>query len=126
MIVDSPPSCAMPDVYAAADVFLFPTIYDPFANVTLEAMAAGLPVITTEANGGSQVLVHGNNGFVVSHNRCVKEMVELVSSLRDSSLRQSIGAAAKETAGSWSLERNVKATLALIQERGREISNFPA
>ncbi len=53
VIVDSPPPVAMPHVYAAADVFLLPTLYDPFANVTLEALAAGLPVITSAQNGAS-------------------------------------------------------------------------
>ncbi len=55
VIVDSPPKVAMPHVYAAADVFLLPTLYDPFANVTLEALAAGLPVITSAQNGASEI-----------------------------------------------------------------------
>ena len=42
--------------YAAADCYLLPTRYDPFANTTLEALASGLPVITTDGNGGSEVL----------------------------------------------------------------------
>ena len=46
----------MPHVYAAADVFLLPTLYDPFANVTLEALAAGLPVITSAQNGASEIM----------------------------------------------------------------------
>jgi UDP-glucose:(heptosyl)LPS alpha-1,3-glucosyltransferase len=42
--------------YAAADVYLLPTLYDPFANTTVEALACGLPVITTDGNGGCEVL----------------------------------------------------------------------
>src|SRR5207244_10475635 len=48
---------------AAADIFILPTIYDPFSNASLEAMAAGLPVITTRANGCSEIIelkVHGS------------------------------------------------------------------
>src|SRR6184192_3337568 len=40
-------------VYAAADIFILPTIYDPFSNACLEAVACGLPVITTRSNGFS-------------------------------------------------------------------------
>ena len=42
--------------YFAADLFVLPTIYDPFSNATLEAMASGLPVITTEKTMGRQSL----------------------------------------------------------------------
>ena len=48
---------------AAADIFILPTVYDPFSNASLEAMAAGLPVITTRANGCSEIIepkVHGS------------------------------------------------------------------
>jgi UDP-glucose:(heptosyl)LPS alpha-1,3-glucosyltransferase len=43
-------------VFAAADVFTLPTRYDPFSNACLEALAAGLPVITTTANGCGEIL----------------------------------------------------------------------
>ena len=49
----------MPALYAAADIFLLPTIYDPFSNACLEALAAGLPVVTTRANGFSEIIEPG-------------------------------------------------------------------
>ncbi len=58
----------IPDVvpfYTGADLFVFPTIYEPFSNVCLEAMAAGLPVVTSRINGASEVLIEGKNGCVV-------------------------------------------------------------
>jgi len=42
--------------YLAADCLVLPTIYDPFANVTLEALAHGLFVITSPMNGGKEIL----------------------------------------------------------------------
>lgn len=50
--------------YHAADGLLLPTLYDPFPNVILEAMACGLPVITTTTCGGSEFIRGGENGFV--------------------------------------------------------------
>jgi len=44
------------DWFLAADVFVMPTLYDPFSNACLEAAAYGLPVLTTDANGFSEVL----------------------------------------------------------------------
>jgi len=52
--------------YQGADLFVFPTIYEPFSNVCIEAMAAGLPVVTSRINGASEVLVEGENGYVIN------------------------------------------------------------
>ncbi|CDH07069.1 Lipopolysaccharide core biosynthesis protein RfaG (Glucosyltransferase I) [Xenorhabdus bovienii str. oregonense] len=50
--------------YQMADGLLLPTLYDPFPNVILEAMACGLPVITSKTCGGAEFIVSGENGFV--------------------------------------------------------------
>ena len=55
----------LPALYGAADVFLLPTIYDPFSNASLEAIAAGIPVITTRANGCAEILSEGRHGSIV-------------------------------------------------------------
>jgi UDP-glucose:(heptosyl)LPS alpha-1,3-glucosyltransferase len=51
--------------YAAADVFVLPTLYDPFSNACLEALASGLPVFTTPANGAAEILTPGVSGEIV-------------------------------------------------------------
>ena len=50
--------------HAAADSYMLATIYDPFPNAALEAMASGLPVVTTTRCGASEMLVEGQSGFV--------------------------------------------------------------
>ncbi|MDR3432841.1 MAG: glycosyltransferase family 4 protein [Rouxiella aceris] len=50
--------------YQMADALLLPTLYDPFPNVILEAMACGLPVITTPTCGGAEFITQGVNGYV--------------------------------------------------------------
>lgn len=55
----------MDALYAAADVFVLPTVYDPFSNACLEALAHGLPVITTDANGFSEIMQREVHGSVV-------------------------------------------------------------
>jgi UDP-glucose:(heptosyl)LPS alpha-1,3-glucosyltransferase len=51
--------------FAAADLYVLPTRYDPFANTTLEALASGLPVITSRDNGASELIEEGRNGSVL-------------------------------------------------------------
>lgn len=56
-----------PDVrpyYGAADAFVLPTLYDPFPNAALEALACGLPVATSSTCGAAELIVGGCNGFV--------------------------------------------------------------
>jgi len=50
--------------FALADAFVLPTLYDPFSNAVLEAMACGLPVITSNKAGASELLTDGDSGFI--------------------------------------------------------------
>ena len=54
-------------LYGAADLLVLPTIYDPFANVVLEALACGLPVVTSPLNGAAELIRPGETGFVVEN-----------------------------------------------------------
>ena len=56
----------LPGLYAAADIFLLPTLYDPFSNACLEALASGLPVITTRDNGFSEIIENGVHGSIIN------------------------------------------------------------
>jgi UDP-glucose:(heptosyl)LPS alpha-1,3-glucosyltransferase len=53
-------------LYAAADVVALPALYEPFGNVHLEALAAGLPVLSSARAGGAEVVRHGRTGWVVA------------------------------------------------------------
>ena len=101
----------MPHVYAAADVFLLPTLYDPFANVTLEALAAGLPVITSAQNGASEILQNEVNGFILPRADDEKLIVNLLDRLTDPAFRARFREPAQALARQYDLARNLNATL---------------
>ena len=50
--------------YGAADAFVLPTLYDPFPNAALEALACGLPVVTSTSCGAAELVRDGINGYV--------------------------------------------------------------
>src|SRR5205085_9505016 len=50
--------------YAAADVVVLPTTYEPFGNVHLEALAAGVPIVTTTRAGGAEIVTEACGGVV--------------------------------------------------------------
>lgn len=55
----------LPCLYGAADAFVLPTLYDPMPNAALEALACGLPVVTTRQSGARELVREGENGCVV-------------------------------------------------------------
>jgi len=50
--------------YGLADVFVLPTLYDPFPNAALEALASGLPVVTSNHCGTAEIIREGWNGYI--------------------------------------------------------------
>jgi UDP-glucose:(heptosyl)LPS alpha-1,3-glucosyltransferase len=102
--------------YAAADVFALPTFFDPFANATLEAMAAGLPVITSRQNGAAEILDPGVDGFVVDHPSDVGGLAEALASLADQDRRAALGERARETALRYPWEAPLERTLGVYRD----------
>ncbi len=98
-------------LYAAADALILPTLYDPFPNVCLEAMAAGLPVIVSRIAGISEVI--DGDSLVVEEPRDVKAMAEAVRRLEGPAVRGPMGEAARRKALRFTPERNLEENLRL-------------
>ncbi len=92
--------------YAAADIFVLPTLYDPFSNATLEAMASGLPVITTKNNGVAELIENGNEGFVLDKLSDSGELADKIN-LTLKNLKV-MGEKAREKAENFPIERAVR------------------
>ena len=106
-------SARMDAVLSASDVFLLPTFYDPFSNACIEALAAGLPVITTTANGFAEIITPGVEGEVVAPGD-MKALTAALAKWADPARRTSVRPRLLEIAGEHSVERNLAETLAVI------------
>lgn len=82
--------------YGMASVFVHPAIEDGFGLVILQAMACGIPVIATRQSGASELITHGENGFIVEARRPdqIRDFVRLLAYDRD--LRDQMGKRAHE------------------------------
>jgi UDP-glucose:(heptosyl)LPS alpha-1,3-glucosyltransferase len=104
----------MPAYYEAADIFILPTLYDPFSNASLEAAAHGLPVITTTANGFSEVIHHTRAGAVVEDPSDVAALADGIRRWLPASKRQQAREEIRSWARAFHVRDNVQQTLAVL------------
>ena len=82
---------ALSRAYASSDVFLFPSDTETFGNVTLEAMASGLPTVCADATGSSELVQHGVSGFLAPPGRSAAFLDHTAALVRDADLRTRMG-----------------------------------
>src|SRR5450631_2590379 len=80
--------------YGAADAFVLPTLYDPCPNAALEAMACGLPVITSTRCGAAELVTEHDAGFVCPA-RDIEALTRHMQTLTDAPTRAAQGARAR-------------------------------
>jgi UDP-glucose:(heptosyl)LPS alpha-1,3-glucosyltransferase len=101
-------------VYAAADIFIMPTIYDPFSNACLEALASGLPVITTRSNGFSEIIDDGVHGSIVDNPANLVGLRDAIHFWSDPTGRDAARSANIERASQFDISNNVEQTLEIL------------
>jgi UDP-glucose:(heptosyl)LPS alpha-1,3-glucosyltransferase len=101
-------------VYAAADIFILPTIYDPFSNACLEALASGLPVITTRSNGFSEIIDDGVHGSIVDNPANLVGLRDAIHFWSDPTGRDAARSANIERASQFDISNNVEQTLEIL------------
>jgi UDP-glucose:(heptosyl)LPS alpha-1,3-glucosyltransferase len=104
----------LPVFYAAADIFILPTIYDPFSNACLEALASGLPVITARANGFSEVIDENVHGSIVDRSNDIAALRGALESWSDDARRSAARSAIMERASQFDISRNAAQTLQIL------------
>jgi len=109
-------------VFCASDMFILPTFYDPFSNVCLEAMACGLPVITTRLNGASEIIEDRDTGIVVDSPWHLEDMIAAAASVieNNSSGLKEMSEKAVLAARQNPVEKNIQETEKVYQEVMKE------
>jgi UDP-glucose:(heptosyl)LPS alpha-1,3-glucosyltransferase len=109
--------CAdMRNGYFAADFFVHPTFYDPCSLVVLEALACGLPVVTTRYNGAAEVMRPPREGFVIDDPHDLDALAGAMKRLLDPARRSACAQAARRTAAQWTFEHHYRQMLAVFAE----------
>lgn len=88
--------------YASSDIFFFPSDTETFGNVTLEAMASGLPSVVANATGSKSLVDHGENGFRAPVDKSDKFFTLIEKLIVDANLREEMSKASLEKSKKYS------------------------
>lgn len=108
-----------PDVracYWSSDFFVSPTYYDPCSLVVFEALACGLPVITTACNGAGELITDGREGYVVTAPEALGELTAALDHMADDAGRAAMSAHAARLGREQSMDRHVTRLVQVFEE----------
>ncbi len=100
--------------YAMADLFVLPTIYDPFSNATIEAMASGIPVITTINNGLAELIEEWKEGFILKNLFDHEELADKINIAIEN--REKMGNFARKKAKEFTIEKATEEFIKCIKK----------
>jgi UDP-glucose:(heptosyl)LPS alpha-1,3-glucosyltransferase len=106
----------MEQYYATSDIYVHPTFYDPCSLTVLEALASGLPVITTRFNGAADVMISDRGGKVIDDPMDVVNLAESIALFIDEDRRREAGVVAREWMERYPPSRHVEELLRVYHE----------
>jgi UDP-glucose:(heptosyl)LPS alpha-1,3-glucosyltransferase len=104
------------DAYFAADFLAHPTFYDPCSLVVLEALACGLPVVTSRYNGAAELLAPPADGLVIDDPHDAPALAAALGRMADHTYRSAASQAARQTGTQWTFEHHYRALLDVLAE----------
>jgi UDP-glucose:(heptosyl)LPS alpha-1,3-glucosyltransferase len=122
-----------PDIrpcFHASDFFALPTYYDPCSLVVFEALACGLPVITTACNGAGELITPGREGFVIPSPDSLDALADALDGMGDDRARSAMSAQATRLGHEQSFDRHVANLIGVFEQvaraKGRSVTSRTA
>jgi UDP-glucose:(heptosyl)LPS alpha-1,3-glucosyltransferase len=114
-VVFHPPTSKPEEFYGATDFFVLPTKHDPCSLVVLEALAMGLPVISTVFNGATEVMTDGVHGLILKDPADVDALARAMTTLCDDARRHEMADACKTLRPTLAYEHHVDELMAIYR-----------
>ena len=120
------PDSMVPHYYKSADVLVFPSRYEPFGIVILEAMASGAPIIASNAGGIPEILSNGENGILFKSSDADALSKAILALHQDNNLKKKIIQGALKTVAKYSWDNVAERYVSLYEnlcQRNRYVGN---
>jgi UDP-glucose:(heptosyl)LPS alpha-1,3-glucosyltransferase len=109
----------IPDIracYWSSDFFVSPTYYDPCSLAVLEALACGLPAITTACNGAGELMTNGREGYVIPAPDALDELTGAIEAMTDDEERRRMAGHAARLGRSHTFDHHVSQLVRIFEE----------
>jgi UDP-glucose:(heptosyl)LPS alpha-1,3-glucosyltransferase len=117
-VIFTGPTKTPEDYYANCDVLVLPTFYDACSLVVIEAMACGLPAVTTIYNGAAGIITNEKDGYIISHPPHSAELVEAMKALMVPERLKNMSIEASMTGKKYSVKKNHHEMIRVFNELG--------
>ena len=120
----TPPVESIEKYYSAADIFVLPSLYEPFGNANLEALASGLPVVTSKNSGAAELITHKLNGMIIQNPGDRFEIAANLNYLNDKLIRDLMGLQARKLAQEYSDDNTIEKMVRLYKKLAQTSLNL--
>ena len=110
-------------IYGASDLLVLPTLYDPFSNVCLEAMASGIPVITSKKNGASEVVSQVDKKVILKNPRDDFEIAKKIEMFFSQTFKEKVQKLSRTVTEQYSIEESYGKVLQIYEKINEKNKN---
>lgn len=98
---------ALPALFAAHDIYLFPSLYEPFSLTLIHALRSGIPTVASDAGGNVEIVFDGETGKVFRRGDARSLADQVLHLVRDDSLRATVAEGGRRVAADYTFSRMV-------------------
>jgi glycosyltransferase involved in cell wall biosynthesis len=105
-------------VFHAHDIFLFPSLYEPFSLTLIHALASGIPVVASDVGGNKEIVFPGRTGLLFSRGDALSLAKAVLDLAGKPTLRQALAVAARKASREFTFQTMVQQVEAYLEVQG--------